>query len=71
MKQVIYWNNTAEAWYMTSRANYNSYFQDARRIHALRDVKTLDDVMELIERLCELYDDDLNNYEIILNNYRR
>lgn len=71
MKQVIYWNNTAGAWYMTNKQNYMSYIQNARQIKKLHDVKTLEDVMELIDRFCELYNDDRNKYEIIADNYRR
>ena len=64
MKQVIYYNKTDGAYYMTPKSNYYDYIQDARLIHRLDGVKTLDDVYEMIDKFCKWYNDEPTNYEL-------
>jgi hypothetical protein len=63
--QVIYWSNFDGCYRMTSKRNYDSYIQNARNIHTLRDVKTLEDVEVFINHMCELYNDTPSNYIVI------
>ena len=61
MKQVIY--HTHDGWYMTPKSNYYAYVQDARKIHRLDGVETLQDVYEMIDKFCVWYNDEPSNYE--------
>ena len=57
MKIVLYFNKTEGCFCYTNKKNYDSYVQDARRIHILRDVKTIADVQEFIDGECRRYPD--------------
>lgn len=63
MKQVIYKSN--DRWYITTEKNYFSYVQNARAIHEIHDVKTLQDISDFIDRWCVLYGDNHDDFTII------
>lgn len=65
MKQIIYFNHTDDCWYMTSKQNYESYIQNPRNIHKLNDIKTIEDVYQMIEKMCNWYNDEPKNYTVI------
>ena len=56
MKQVIYWSDWDQSYYMTSRANYTAYVQDARKIHKLDGVT---DPYEFIRNMQAYYKDNV------------
>ena len=61
MKQVIF--KKLDGWYMTPKTNYYAYVQNARQVHKLEDVNTIEDVYEMIDKMCKWYNDDPANYE--------
>ena len=63
MKQVIYQSNGR--WYITTEKNYFSYIQDVRAIHPIRDVKSLQDISDIIDHWCALYGDLRTDFTII------
>lgn len=66
MKQVIYKNHTDDAFYMTSKQNYDSYIQNARAIKRLDGVKTSNDVFEFIEKACAWWNMKETDFIVIL-----
>lgn len=63
MKQVIY--KELGKWYITNLKNYCERIQNAREIHELHDINTLEDVKQFIKNDCKRYNDIETNYMII------
>lgn len=63
MKQVIY--QSGGRWYITTEKNYFAYVQNARAIHEIHDVKTLQDISDFIDHWCAIYGDRRTDFTII------
>ena len=63
MKQVIFKRD--DGYYMTSVRNYHSYIWDARKVKKLNDVKTLDEVMEFIDKACVWFDAEPSDFAVV------
>ena len=65
MRTVIYKNNFEGVYYMTSKANYNAYIQNARQITKLEGVHTLEDVADFIKKACAWWGCKEEDFEVI------
>lgn len=50
---------------MTNEQNYTAVIQNARAIHELQGVNTLDDVKQFIDNCCKWYNDTPDHYKVI------
>ena len=63
MKMVIYDNKTFNEYNVTSKKNYNSYVQNARKIHCFKKEEWT--IEEIISYYCRYFECKQDDFEII------